>query len=137
MSRFELKPSVPLAAILVFAHALAAWSAYLSLGGTAGALLAAALAALGLAVAWSRALLRAGTSVRAIELEGDAVTFELSNRARLVAEVGERRYVSRWLVTLPVRRPARRTVLVTRDMLGEESFRRLRLWSLWGRLPVH
>ena len=33
---------------------------------------------------------------------------------------------------LPVQR---RTILVTRDMLGREEFRRLRLWALWGRLP--
>jgi hypothetical protein len=29
-----------------------------------------------------------------------------------------------------------RTVLVTRDMLTVEEFRRLRLWALWGKLPV-
>jgi hypothetical protein len=34
-----------------------------------------------------------------------------------------------------VRRPARRTILVTRDMLEAEEFRRLRLFALWGRLP--
>jgi hypothetical protein len=137
LSRFELKPSIPLAAALVLAHAAAAWSAYVSVGGTAGALLAAALASLGLATAWSRALLRSASSVHAVEIDGDAVTLELASRARLTAELAERRYVSRWLVTLPVRRPARRTLLVTRDMLGEEAFRRLRLWTLWGRLPLH
>ena len=40
------------------------------------------------------------------------------------------------MVTLPVRRPMRRTILVTRDMLAAEEFRRLRLWALWGRLPA-
>jgi hypothetical protein len=50
-------------------------------------------------------------------------------------ELAERRHVSRFLVTLPVRRPARRTILVTRDMLEAEEFRRLRLFALWGRLP--
>jgi hypothetical protein len=39
------------------------------------------------------------------------------------------------MVTLPVRGPVRRTVLVSHDMLGAEEFRRLRLWALWGRLP--
>jgi hypothetical protein len=29
-----------------------------------------------------------------------------------------------------------RTILVTRDMLGASEFRRLRLWALWGKLPV-
>jgi hypothetical protein len=39
------------------------------------------------------------------------------------------------MATLPVRRPMRRTILVTGDMLRAEEFRRLRLWALWGRLP--
>jgi hypothetical protein len=137
LSRFELRPSLPLAATVVLAHAVAGWSAWVSIGGVAGVSLAVALIGLGLAVAWSRALLRAGTSVRAIEIDGDAFTLELADRARLAAEVAERRYVSRWLVTIPVRRPARRTLLVTRDMLDAEAFRRLRLWTLWGRLPLH
>jgi hypothetical protein len=136
LSRFELKPSFPLAVAIVVAHAAAAASAFASLGGAAGALLAAALLGFGLAVAWSRALLRAAASVRAIEVDAGAVTLELADRARLPAEIGERRYVSRWLVTLPVRRPSRRTVLVTRGMLGEPAFRRLRLWALWGRVPA-
>jgi hypothetical protein len=50
-------------------------------------------------------------------------------------ELAERRHVSRFLVTLSLRRPARRTILVTRDMLEAEEFRRLRLFALWGRLP--
>jgi hypothetical protein len=137
LSRFELRPSIPLAALLVVAHAVAGWSAYVSVGGLAGLLLGVALAALGIVVAWSRALLRAGASVRAIEIEGDAITLELADRARLAAEVAERRYVSRWLVTIPVTRPARRTILVTGDMLDRDAFRRLRLWTLWGRLPLH
>ncbi len=136
MSRFELRPSFPLAAAIVLAHAAAAASAYASVGGASGVLLSAALLGLGLAAAWSRALLRSPGSVRAIEVDADAVTLELADRARLSAELGERRYVSRWLVTLPVRRPSRRTVLVTRGMLDEPSFRRLRLWTLWGRLPA-
>lgn len=109
----------------------------MGIGGLAGLLLGVALVALGIAVAWSRALLRAGASVRAIEIEGDVVTLELADRARLPAEVAERRYVSRWLVTIPVTRPARRTILVTGDMLDRDAFRRLRLWTLWGRLPLH
>jgi hypothetical protein len=30
----------------------------------------------------------------------------------------------------------RRTILVTRDMLAGDAFRRLRIWALWGRLPA-
>jgi len=52
------------------------------------------------------------------------------------AELGASRHVSRFMVALPVRRPMRRTVLVTSGMLPAEEFRRLRLWALWGKLPV-
>jgi hypothetical protein len=74
--------------------------------------------------------------VRAIELSGNEITLELQDGRRLRAELGASRHVSRIIVTLPVRRPVRRTVLVTRDMLRAEEFRRLRLWALWGKVPV-
>ena len=102
----------------------------LALPGWGGIALAAALLVAGLVAARSRALLAAPTSPRALVL-GDRLAVELVNGETLS---GERRpgHVSRWLVTLPVEK---RTLLVTRDMLGEEEFRRLRLWALWGRLP--
>lgn len=60
---------------------------------------------------------------------------ELKDGRRFPAELGAARHVSRFMVTLPLRRPMRRTILVTRDMLGPEEFRRLCLWALWGKLP--
>ena len=102
--------------------------------GVSGAVLALALLSLGAAAAWSRALLRSGASVRALELAGPALTIALSNGDRIAAQVGERRYVSRLAVTLPLRRP-RRTILVSADMMPADDFRRLRIWALWGRLP--
>jgi hypothetical protein len=47
---------------------------------------------------------------------------------------GAPRYVSRWLVILPASGPEGqvRRLLVTRDMLPAEPFRRLRIWALWG-----
>jgi hypothetical protein len=138
LSRFELRPSVPLAAAILFAHAAAGVSAWLALGGPAGIALGAALLGLGAAAARSRALLRSSRSVRCIEA-GDQgeVVLELARGERLSAAVAPRRHVSRWMVTLPVTRPARQTILVTRGMLGEAAFRRLRLWALWGRVPGH
>jgi len=38
-------------------------------------------------------------------------------------------------VALAVAAPYRRALLVTPGMLPPESFRLLRLWALWGRLP--
>lgn len=98
--------------------------------------LAAALLALGAAAAWARALHRSGASVRAIELSGNDMLLELRDGRRAAAELGGARHVSRFMVTLPVRRPVRRTILVTGDMLPPDEFRRLRLWALWGKIPA-
>ena len=129
----ELSPSPRLAGAIIALHLAAALCAVAVLPGAAGALLAAALAGLGVAAAWSRALLRSAASVRGIELDGESIALKLASGDRFVAELGERRYVTRFVVALPVRRP-RRTVLVTRDMLAPDSFRALRLWALWGKV---
>ncbi len=115
-------------------HAAAGLCVFAVLPGAAGGLLAAALLALGAAAAWSRALLGSAASVRGIELDGAGIALELASGERVVAELAERRYVTRFVVALPVRRP-RRTVLVTRGMLAPDSFRALRLWALWGKVP--
>ena len=134
--RLELSPSRPLAGLIVALHASAAACTAAVVPGTAGVLLGAALLALGGAAAWSRALLRSRRSVRALELCGAQLSIELASGARLPARVHERRYVGRFAVTLPLRAPSRRTILVTRDMLSDAAFRRLRLWALWNKLPA-
>jgi hypothetical protein len=133
--RFELSPSPALAAAIAGAHLAAGIALYSVMPGWAGAALGLALGALGAAAAWSRALLRSPASVRAIQLGGEQPVFELAGGESLSAPVGKRRYVTRYLVTLPLGGPLGRTLLVTRDMLGEREFRRLRLWALWNRLP--
>jgi hypothetical protein len=133
--RLGLSPSPRLAAAIVGLHAAAGLCVVAVLPGAAGGLLAAALLALGAAAAWSRALLGSAASVRAIELEGPGIALELASGERIVAELAGRRYVTRFVVALPVRRPSRRTILVTRDMLAADSFRALRLWALWGKVP--
>jgi hypothetical protein len=131
-TRLELAPSWPVAAAIVALHGAAAASVTLALPSVAGYALAAALLALGLAAAWGRALLRSAASVRALELSGAELRLELRSGLVVPAERGAGGHVSRFLVTLPVRRPMRRTILVSRDMLDAEGFRRLRLWALWG-----
>jgi hypothetical protein len=74
--------------------------------------------------------------VRAIQLGGEQPVFELAGGESLGVAVGHRRYVTRFVVTLPLSRPLSRTLLVTADMLGPREFRRLRLWAIWGRLSV-
>jgi hypothetical protein len=133
--RLQLSPSPAFATALVALHACAALCILLVLPSVSGAALSICLIALGLAAAWSRALLKSASSVCAIELEAGGASFELAGGERVAARLAERRYVNRFMVALPVRGPLRRTVLVTGDMLSEESFRVLRIWALWGKLP--
>jgi hypothetical protein len=133
--RFELAPSPLFAAAIISAHAAAAFATYFVMPSLAGALLALALLALGCAAAWSRALLKSPASVRALQLGGTTPVFDLAGGESLSAVVGDRRYVTRYVVTLPLGKPLSRTLLITADMLGGGEFRRLRLWALWNRLP--
>ncbi|HVL35141.1 MAG TPA: protein YgfX [Burkholderiales bacterium] len=137
--RLELRPSRPLAAAIAGLHVAAGLCAAAVVPGAAGPALALALGALGFASAWSRGLLRTAGAVRALELDAQGLTLELAGGARRTAPASARRYVSRWLVAIPVKAMAdgawRRTILVTCDMLPAQDFRRLRIWALWGRWP--
>lgn len=133
--RLELKPSPALAAVILAAHGAAAVSAFACIPGAPGSLLACALLALGAAAAWGRALLRAPASIRALEIDGSKLALELRGGRAIQALAAERRYVCRWLVAIPCRAAAR-TILVTADMLDAESFRLLRVWALWAKLPA-
>jgi hypothetical protein len=132
LTRFELAPSPALAAAIVAAHALAGLAAWIALPSLAGAALAAALVCLGAAAAWSRALLRAPGSLRALEIGAEGAAFVLANGERLAVPEKGRRYVTRHLLALPRRG---RAFLVTGGMLPPGEFRRLRIWALWNRLP--
>jgi hypothetical protein len=134
--RFQLRSSPAFAAALVGGHVAAALAVFSALPGVGSAALAVALVALGGAAAWSRALLAAHSSVRAIEIGEAEATFELASGARFAAPVAARRYVTRHVVALRLGAPLRRTLLVTTDMLGAAEFRRLRIWALWNRLPA-
>ena len=133
--RLELAPSPALAASLFAAHALAAAAAWLVVPGMPGAALAAGLLCLGLASAWSRALLRAARSLKAIEIDGEHTAFVLANGERLAPPRAGRRYVTRHVVAVSLAGLFGRTLLMTADMLPAGEFRRLRIWALWNRLP--
>jgi hypothetical protein len=133
--RLELSPSPRLALLIVLLHGAAGGAAFVATGGLTGIALGAALVALGLAAAWSRALHRAAASVRALDLEGEGALVTLADGRQLAARVGPGRFVSRLAVALPLGRPFGRTIFVTPDMLDVKSFRALRLWALWGKLP--
>jgi len=133
--RLELSRSWTFAALIVALHCAAATSILIAMPSFVGGALAAGFVTLGAAAAWARALHASRGSVRALEL-GKPLMVELRDGRRFETEVGGNRHVSRFMVTLPLRRPLRRTILVTRDMLAPEEFRRLRLWALWEKLPV-
>ena len=129
--RLVLSPSPAFAALIVGLHAAAGTVALALAPGIAGGALALALLALGAAAAWSRALLRASRSPRALEIRGEALVLELAGGVRIDAAHPGRCHVSRLAVVLPLSR----TVLVTADMLSAADFRRLRIWALWRKLP--
>ena len=132
----ELSPSRGFAAIIVTVHAAAAACVAAVFPGIAGGLVAVLLLALGLFTALDRALLRQPDSVRSLLIEGpDALGLVTADGRRSDVLVGARRHVSRLAVIVPVRHTMRRTIVITRDMLDVESFRKLRLWALWGRVP--
>ena len=133
--RLELAPSPRLAIALLVLHAAAAACLLAAPAPMAGLVAAMLVFAFGAWSAWSRALLRAGSSVRTLHVAGERLELGLADGRVLAAQTLARRYVGRHLVLLPVRRPVRRTILVTADMLAPDSFRQLRIWALWGRLP--
>ena len=133
--RLELRPSWRLAALIAGLHATAGASVFVASPTLPGALLGLLLCALGVAAAWDRALLRGQRSPRVLLVLADAtLAVELANRSRW--RVGEGpRTVNRFMVSLPLDGPTRRSALVAPDMLDPASFRLLRLFALWGRLP--
>jgi hypothetical protein len=135
MLPLDLRPSWRLALSIAGLHGLAGASVAIARPDLVGALLAALLAALGAAAAWDRALLRSRRSPRSLRVSGDGrLEVELADGARYPVGTGART-VTRLLVALPLASQVRRSILVTADMLDPESFRLLRLWALWGRLP--
>ena len=133
--RLDLCPSWRLSSLIAGVHAAAGASVLIASPNLAGAALAVLLAALGGAAAWDRALLRGRRSPRTLWVSADGgLGVELADGTRLRVGNGPRT-VTRWVLTLPLAGSVRRSVLVAPDMLDAASFRLLRLWALWGRLP--
>jgi len=134
--RLVLRPSRALAAAIAGAHLAAAVCLFLVVPGLPGLALAALVAALGVATVWDRALLRGRHAARAIELQGDGRgSVEYADGARVPVSGGGGRAGRAWVILdLPQR--SRRHLLVTGAMLDAASFRYLRLWARWGRLPA-
>ena len=136
MSGTPFRASPGLALFVLCAHAAAGAAAWVSISGAAGAAIGLLATLAGGLAAHGRALLLAQDSP-------SILAFSAAGELRIVDRIGREwapvahapRYVSRWLVILTAASaPAGRArrLLVTRDMLPPEAFRRLRIWALWG-----
>jgi hypothetical protein len=135
--RLDLRASHALAGALALVHGAAAAALAGAVGGYVGAALALLVLALGAATTWDRALLRASGAVRALELADDgAAVLELTDGRRVAVRIGPRRHIGPWWVALPLSGAARRSLLVTSDMLPPSQYRFLKLWALWGKVPA-
>ena len=134
--RLALSPSVGLAALVVGLHAAAAVAILTVLTGWPAFAGAVLFAGLGAAAAWDRALLASRRSPRAIEIRpsGEAFCLLADGRTAVVEAAGGNG-VTRYWVSLRLRAPVGRSFLVAGGMLPAASFRLLRLWALWGKLP--
>jgi len=135
--RLELAASPGLAVAIVAVHAAAGGSFLTVLPGWQGLALCALTTALGCAAAWDRALLRAPRSAKAIEIARDGAAkclFADGGSASLRPLGGSA--VTRYWVALRLRGPGRGSLFIAKGMLAPQALRLLRLWALWGRLPV-
>ena len=122
--------------LILTLHLLAALCFLTVLTGWFAAIAALLTFLLGIAAAWDRALLRSQRAPRAIEIHssGEArCLFSNGNSAAIEALGGSA--ITRHWVSLRLRSPLRGSLLVVAGMLPVESFRLLRLWALWGKLP--
>lgn len=133
--RLSLSPSPGFALLIVVAHASAAACFLAILKGWAGALGALLMLCLGCAAAWDRALLRSGRSPQAILIDGSGARCVQRNGDAIPIEPPGGRGVGRHWVSLRLASARRRSLLVAGSMLAPESFRLLRLWARWGKVP--
>ncbi len=134
--RLALSPSPALAGLIVVLHGIAAGCLLTVMTGLLAVAAAMLVLALGVATACDRALLITSRSPRLIEIapSGEAhCTFASGESAPVVARTA--RVLARHWVSLGLRAPWRRSLLIAAGMLTEDNFRLLRLWALWGRLP--
>ena len=134
--RLALSPSGKLAMLILTLHFLAALCFLTVLTGWLAAIAALLTISLGIAAAWDRALLRSRRAPFAIEIHssGEARCLYANGDSAALEALGGSAVTRHW-VALRLRSPSRRSLLVAAGMLPGESFRLLRLWALWGKLP--
>jgi hypothetical protein len=126
-----------LAALVLILHVTAGMVILTVLTGWLAATGALLIIGLGAAATWDRALLASRRSLRAIEIlpSGEALCV-LADGGTAAIVPGRGNAVTRYWVSLRVHASWNRSYLVAAGMLPPASFRLLRLWALWGRLPA-
>jgi hypothetical protein len=133
--RLALAPSPGLAALVLLLHGAAAVAMLTAMTGVLAGVLALLIVALGAGAARDRALLRGSASPQAIEIRASGQAYCVLRDGSALPIERESAAVRRFWVALPLKSRRRRTFLVPSGMLSVESFRFLRLWALWGKLP--
>jgi hypothetical protein len=135
--RFDLKPSIRLAGVLLVAHilaltalcvSLAGWARYLAGGGV---LLSAAACLAG-------ALNRSSSTAVSLELHADGrASWRDRNGAWHEGRLAGGHFVSAALVVLGLIQPGtrRKSLVLMADSASPEDFRRLRVWLRWRGEP--
>ena len=137
--RIDLRASPILTVLTVAVFGSAATILFDVVTWPAGQVAATLMAALGVLAAWRVTLLRAANAPVSLCLNRDSrLVACLHGGGEAAGLASDRRYVSRWIVVLQMIQSGggRRTILVARDMLAVEEFRRLRLWALWNAVPA-
>jgi len=133
----ELRRSLPLAMLIVAVHLFAAACLLTLMTGWQAFLLALLVTTLGFFTAANRALLKGRQAACRIEIGGDSTGATLvfaDGRTATVAAVRGVGITRHW-VALQTCGPLGRSFLVVAGMLPEATFRLLRLWALWGKVP--
>jgi hypothetical protein len=134
--RLELRASRTLAATILAVHAAAVVAVLTAMPGIPGTGLGLVLLLVGARASWNRGLLRGSASVRVLEIAEDgSLTAELAGGRRVPGAASARRHLGPWWVVVPLAAWPW-AALVVGGMLAPDAFRRLRIWALWGRLPV-
>ena len=139
MNGAPFRASPWLALLLLCAHVAAGAAAWISIGAAAGAALALLAMAAGILATHRYALLLAKDSPASLRFDEVAELRIVDRIGRDWIPVADSpRYVCRWFVIIAASGPGGRVrqLLVTRDMLPHEPFRRLRIWALWGAVPA-
>jgi hypothetical protein len=133
--RLALSPSPGLAAVVLALHGAAAIGILTAMKGGFAVAAAMLILMLGAAAARDRALLKGRNAPKGIEIRPSGEAFLLFHDGSAGAIQQGAGGVNRYWVGLHLKSGWKRAFLVTAGMVSVESFRLLRLWALWGKLP--